>query len=59
MHTPEFYAKERNIRVLTRTKVTAVDMDKKTVTSADGTTHPYDSLVLSVGGTYSCLPWRE
>jgi NADH oxidase (H2O2-forming) len=51
MHTPEFYAKERNIRVLTKTKVINVDMDKKTVTSADGGVHPYDSLVLCVGGS--------
>ncbi len=56
MHTPEFYAKERNIKVLTKTKVTAVDMDKKTVTAADGTVHPYDSLVLSVGGTVFIPP---
>ena len=56
MHTPEFYAKERNIKVLTRTKVTGVDMDKKTVTSADGSVHPYDSLVLSVGGTVFMPP---
>lgn len=56
MHTPEFYAKERNIKVLTKTKVTAVDMDKKTVTAADGTVHPYDSLVLCVGGTVFIPP---
>ena len=56
MHTPEFYAKERNIKVLTRTKVTGVDMDKKTVTSADGSVHPYDSLVLSVGGSVFMPP---
>ena len=56
MHTPEFYANERNIKVLTKTKVTAVDMDKKTVTSADGTVHSYDSLVLTVGGTVFLPP---
>jgi NADH oxidase (H2O2-forming) len=56
MHTPEYYAKERNIKVLTKTKVANVDMDKKTVTSADGIVHPYDSLILSVGGTVFLPP---
>ena len=56
MHTPEFYAKERNIKVLTRTKVTAIDMDKKTVTAADGSLHSYDSLVLCVGGSVFLPP---
>ena len=56
MHTPEFYSKERDIKVLTRTKVTGVDMDKKTVTSSDGAVHPYDSLVLSVGGSVFVPP---
>ncbi|MGD0819104.1 MAG: FAD/NAD(P)-binding oxidoreductase, partial [Methanomassiliicoccales archaeon] len=56
MHTPEFYAKERNIKVLTKTKVTSVDMDKKTVTTIDGSVHPYDALVLSVGGSVFLPP---
>ena len=50
MHTPEFYKEKRNISVHTRTKVASVDMDKKTVTLADGTVMPYDSLVLATGG---------
>jgi NADH oxidase (H2O2-forming) len=56
MHTPEFYSRERSIKVLTKTKVTAVDMDKKTVATADGSVHPYDSLVLSVGGSVFLPP---
>ncbi|MDD1765473.1 MAG: FAD-dependent oxidoreductase [Methanomassiliicoccales archaeon] len=56
MHTPEFYQKERNISVLTKTKVTAVDMDKKVVTVADGKTHQYDSLVVATGGTVFVPP---
>ncbi len=49
MHTPEFYKEKRNISVHTRTRVAAVDMDKKTVTQADGTVMLYDSLVLAAG----------
>lgn len=49
MHTPEFYAKERDITVLTRTKVESVDGEAKTVT-AGGKTYPYDSLVIATGG---------
>ena len=56
MHTPEFYAKERNIKILTRTKVASVDGEKKSVTTADGSVHQYDSLVLSVGGTVFMPP---
>ena len=50
MHTPEYYKEKRNISVHTRTRVAAVDADKKTVTLADGNTLPYDSLVLATGG---------
>ena len=49
MHTPEFYEKERNITVVTRTRVESVDGDAKTVT-ADGQTYPYDALVIATGG---------
>ncbi len=49
MHTPEFYEKERNIKVVTRTRVESVDGDAKTVT-ADGQTYPYDALVIATGG---------
>ena len=49
MHTPEFYEKERNIKVVTRTKVESVDGDAKTVT-AGGQTYPYDALVIATGG---------
>ena len=56
MHTPEFYAKERNIAVRTKTKVAAVDLDKKEVSLADGTKHSYDALVLAAGGTVFIPP---
>ena len=49
MHTPEFYEKERNITVVTRTRVESVDGDAKTVT-AGGQTYPYDALVIATGG---------
>lgn len=49
MHTPEFYAKERNIDVVTRTRVDSVDGEAKTV-SAGGKTYGYDSLVIATGG---------
>ena len=49
MHTPEFYEKERNIKVVTRTRVESVDGDAKTVT-AGGQTYPYDALVIATGG---------
>ncbi len=56
MHHPEFYRRERNIDVRTRSKVTAVDAEKKTVTLVDGTTIPYDSIILATGGTVFVPP---
>jgi NADH oxidase (H2O2-forming) len=50
MHDPQFYREKRNISVHTRTKIAAVDVEKKMVTLANGTTMPYDSLVLATGG---------
>jgi len=50
MHTPEYYKEKRSISVHTRTRVAAVDVDKKTVTLTDGANIPYDSLVLAAGG---------
>lgn len=49
MHTPDHYAKEKNITVLTRTKVDSVDDSAKTV-SANGKKYRYDSLVIATGG---------
>ena len=49
MHTPEFYERERGIRVLTRTRVDSVDGDARTVT-AGGETYGYDALVIATGG---------
>jgi len=49
MHDPSFYSEERRINVRTRTKVTAADIDARTVT-ADGIAHVYDSLVVATGG---------
>ena len=42
MHDAAFYKKERDIDVFTKTSVTAVDGEKKTVTAGDRT-YPYDS----------------
>ncbi|AGI48321.1 NAD(P)H-nitrite reductase [Thermoplasmatales archaeon BRNA1] len=56
MHTPEWYAKERNIRIVTGTTVEAAAYDRakdgtmtKTVT-VNGETVPYDKLILATGG---------
>ena len=49
MHDADFYSKERDITVLTQTKVDAVDGDKKQVT-AGGKTYDYDTLVIATGG---------
>lgn len=56
MHDPGFYHQHRHIEVRTGTKVTAVDADGRTVTLADGSVHPYDSLVLATGGTVFVPP---
>ncbi len=55
MHDAAFYEKERGIKVFTKTSVTAVDGDKKTVTAADKT-YAYDSLVVATGGTVFVPP---
>ncbi len=49
MHTPEFYAKNRRIDVITGTKAESVDDAAKTV-AAGGKTYQYDSLVIATGG---------
>ena len=49
MHTPDFYEKERGIKVFTKTRVESVDDAAKTVI-ADGKAYNYDSLVIATGG---------
>lgn len=49
MHDAAFYEKKRDITVLTKTKVTAVDGANKKVT-ANGKTYDYDSLIIATGG---------
>lgn len=56
MHDPEFYERERNIAVRTKTKVASVDIDKKLVVLSSGESLPYDSLVLATGGTVFVPP---
>ncbi|MDR0309922.1 MAG: FAD-dependent oxidoreductase [Candidatus Methanoplasma sp.] len=57
MHTSEYYSKEKNIAVLTRTKVDSVDDSAKTVT-AGGKAYRYDSLVIATGGRTFVPPIR-
>ena len=49
MHTPDFYEKERGIKVYTKTTVESVDDASKTV-NAGGKAYNYDSLVIATGG---------
>lgn len=51
MHTPEWYEKERAIKVHTSTKVTSVDVDARKLTTSKGEAYQFDSLVLATGGT--------
>ena len=56
MHDADFYAKERDITVLTKTKVESVsDADRKVVTSA-GDEFVYDALVIATGSTVFVPP---
>lgn len=55
MHDAAYYKKERDIEVITKTSVTAVDGNEKTVT-AGGKTYKYDSLVVATGGTVFIPP---
>ena len=55
MHDAAFYAKERDIQVLTETSVTAVDGEKKMLT-AGGKEIPYDALVIATGSTVFIPP---
>jgi len=49
MHTPDFYKKEKDIEIITKTKVESVDGDNKTLVAA-GKTYKYDSIVIATGG---------
>lgn len=55
LKTVEFHA-ERNICFYPGTRVTAVDVLGKTVTTETGTEVPYDSLLVATGGTPNPLP---
>ncbi len=55
MHDAAYYKKERDIEVITKTSVTAVDGANKTVTAGDKT-YNYDSLVIATGGTVFIPP---
>ncbi len=55
MHEPEFYEKERGIKVLTKTTVESVDDAAKTVT-ANGKAYTYDSLIIATGGNVFIPP---
>jgi NADH oxidase (H2O2-forming) len=56
MHDPDYYERERNITMRTRTKATAVDIDKKTVSLSTGESLNYDSLIIATGGTVFIPP---
>jgi NADH oxidase (H2O2-forming) len=56
MHTPEFYEKERGMKVLVQTSVDKVDLERKQVSTKDGHHYDYDSLVLATGGTVFVPP---
>lgn len=56
MHTPEFYESERDIKVLVKTRVEKVDLEKKQVSTADGSTLAFDALILATGGTVFVPP---
>ncbi len=51
MHDAAFYAKNRDITVLTKTTVSSVDDVAKTVTTENGDVFQYDSLVITVGSS--------
>ena len=55
MHDAAYYKKERDIEVITKTSVTAVDGANKTVTAGEKT-YNYDSLVIATGGTVFIPP---
>lgn len=55
MHDPEFYERERDIRVVTETRVESVDAERKIVI-AGGAEYPYDSLVIATGGSVFVPP---
>jgi len=49
MHDPEYYSKEKNIDILTRTKADSVNAELKEV-SAGSKKYKYDSLIIATGG---------
>lgn len=56
MHTPEFYQRDRGIKVLVKTSVEKVDLDRKQLSTKDGRTFEFDSLIMATGGTVFVPP---
>lgn len=56
MHDAEFYSRERDISVLTRTKVESVNDSERKVVCSDGQEFVYDSLVIATGSTVFIPP---
>jgi NADPH-dependent 2,4-dienoyl-CoA reductase/sulfur reductase-like enzyme len=49
VHTPEFFERERNIKVRTGTEVIAIEHGRRRVVTQDGAAVSYDKLVIATG----------
>lgn len=56
MHDADYYKSERNIEVLTGTKVASASADERKVVTEDGREFQYDSLVIATGSTVFIPP---